>query len=81
MIKGRNWISDVAGTTISGPEVTKVAIAPNFDYNNKDSLSINGWELGQMTGGQSIPVYFQFRPWVNVPSGSFHQDVTIDLLC
>ena len=81
MIKGGNWIGDAApNPTISGPEVTRVAIAP-VDFNNKKSLSLVGWELGQIAGGQSIPVYFQFLTWVNAPSGSFHQDVTIDLLC
>ena len=81
MIKGGNWIGDSApNPTISGPEVTRVAIAP-VDFNNKKSLSLAGWELGQIAGGQSIPVYFQFLTWVNAPSGSFHQDVTIDLLC
>ena len=81
MIKGGNWVSDAApNPTISGPEVTRVAIAP-VDFNNKKSLSLAGWELGQLAGGQSIPVYFQFLTWVNAPSGSFHQDVTIDLLC
>ena len=81
MIKGGNWVSDAApNPTISGPEVTRVAIAP-VDFNNKKSLSLAGWELGQLSGGQSIPVYFQFLTWVNAPSGSFHQDVTIDLLC
>jgi hypothetical protein len=80
-IKGGNWVGDAApNPTISGPEVTRVAIAP-VDFNNKKSLSLAGWELGQMSGGQSIPVYFQFLAWVNAPSGSFHQDVTIDLLC
>jgi hypothetical protein len=80
-IKGGNWVSDAApNPTISGPEVTRVAIAP-VDFNNKKSLSLAGWELGQMTGGQTIPVYFQFLAWANAPSGSFHQDVTIDLLC
>jgi hypothetical protein len=81
MIKGGNWVSDAApNPTISGPEVTRAAIAP-VDFNNKKSLSAAGWELGQMSGGQAIPVYFQFLAWVNAPSGSFHQDVTIDLLC
>jgi len=79
-IKGGSWINDATGATISGPEVTRAAIAP-VDFNNKKSLSTTGWELGQMSGGQSIPVYFQFLAWVNAPSGSFHQDVTIDLLC
>jgi hypothetical protein len=87
MIKGGNWVSDsapagatAASSTISGPEVTRASIAP-VDFNSKKSLSLTGWELGQLTGGQSIPVYFQFLTWANAPSGSFHQDVTIDLLC
>ncbi len=87
MIKGGNWVSDsaaagatAAASTISGPEVTRASIAP-VDFNSKKPLSLAGWELGQLTGGQSIPVYFQFLTWANAPSGSFHQDVTIDLLC
>lgn len=91
IIKGGNWVSDsavadapagtaAAGNTISGPEVTRAAIA-QVDFNNKKPLSLNGWELGQLTGGQSIPVYFQLLTWINAPSGSFHQDVTVDLLC
>ena len=81
MIKGGDWVSDAApNPTISGPEVTRVAIAP-VDFNNKKSLSLAGWELGQIAGGQSVPVYFQFLTWANAPNGSFHQDVTIDLLC
>lgn len=79
-IKGGNWINDATGATISGPEVTHAAIAP-VDFNNKKALSLGGWDLGQMSGGQTLPVYFQFLAWVNAPSGSFHQDVTIDLLC
>lgn len=80
-IKGGNWVSDAApNPTISGPEVTRAAIAP-VDFNNKKPLSIAGWELGQLSGGQTVPVYFQFLAWVNAPSGSFHQDITIDLLC
>lgn len=81
MIKGGNWVSDaVTSPTISGPEVTRVSIAP-VDFNNKKPLSLAGWELGQMSGGQSIPVYFQFLTPSGSPSGSYHQDVTIDLLC
>ena len=82
MIKAGDWISDAAGNpSISGPEVTKVGLAPNTDWSSKKSLSSNGWELGQLSGGQSIPVYFQFKAFVNSPSVSLHQDVTIDLLC
>jgi hypothetical protein len=89
MIKAGDWIFDaepgtdpeMANPSISGPEVTHVAIAPNLNWGTKNALSLAGWELGQLTGGQSLPVYFQFKTWVNAPSGSFHQDVTIDLLC
>lgn len=82
MVKGGNWVSDAAGNpTISGPEITHVAIAPNLDWGNKKALSSNGWELGQISGGQSIPVYFQFKVPLSGVSGSLHQDVTIDLLC
>jgi len=104
MIKGGNWISDAApNPTISGPEITRVGGQPATGdysyYSAKFPLSGNGlqlsqwkgWELMQISGGQSIPVYFQFRPWTllpgllgthySFPSGSFHQEVTIDLLC
>lgn len=70
-----------------GPESTHVAIAPNLDYDNKKALSSGGWELGQISGGQSIPVYFQMKPGgaidasLNSFTGSLYQEVTIDLLC
>ena len=86
MVKGGNWISDAApNPTISGPEITRVALAP-IDFNSKESLSLAGSELSNLPSGSSIPIYFQFRAWVNglsgsFPSGSFHQEVTIDLLC
>jgi hypothetical protein len=86
MIKGSEWISDepVAGANvrIAGPEATKVSLL-HGNYAEKSSLSDNGLELGQMTGGQSLLLNFQFK-LDNAPSGpvgAFHQDVTIDLLC
>jgi hypothetical protein len=85
MIKGGDWIidaeADPALAFISGPEITHVTIAPNLDWSNKKPLSSAGWELGQIFGGQSIPVYFQLKVPIGTLSGSFHQDVTIDLLC
>jgi hypothetical protein len=88
MIKAGDWISDAAGNPIIFPTmITHVAIAPNLDYDDKKALSSNGWELGQISGGQSIPVYFQMKPGgafdasLNSFTGSLHQDVTIDLLC
>jgi hypothetical protein len=88
MIKGGDWVSDAAGNPTIFPSMnTHVAIAPNLDYYDKKALSSNGWELGGMSGGQSIPVYFQMKPGgatvasLNSFTGSLHQDVTIDLLC
>ena len=87
MVRGGNWISDNApNSTISGPEITRVALAPT-DFNYKEDLSLAGSELANIVEGQeAIPVYFQFRAWINglsgsFPSGSFHQEVSIDLLC
>ena len=81
MIKGGNWIGDAApNPTISGPEVTRVFITPSI----KNPLSIAGTELaqlGQIESGQSKSVYFQFMTPVSAPSGSYHQEVTIDLIC
>jgi hypothetical protein len=85
MIKGDDWIGEPGPPpTPAGPnfgaEATHVAIAPNLDWGTKNALSRNGWELGQLTGGQSLPVYFQFKVPVGIV-GAYHQDVTIDLLC
>ena len=81
MIKGGNWIGDAApNPTISGPEVTRVWINPVI----KNPLSLAGSEFGQyglIESGQSLPVYFQFMTPVSGVSGSFHQEVTIDLIC
>jgi hypothetical protein len=88
MIKGDNWRSDPGLTAVLNPWVqipnwTHVSIAP-IDFNNKKPLLSAGMELGQISGGQSIPIYFQFLAWEVTPTsnmGSFHQDVTIDLIC
>jgi hypothetical protein len=86
MIKGGDWLSDelVAGAhvRIAGPEVTKVSTSQS-NYAAKTSLSDQNLELAELTGGQSLPINFQFK-LENSPStsvGAFHQDVTIDLLC
>ena len=81
MVKGGNWISDSApNPTISGPEITRVALAP-VDFNYKESLSLAGWELSRFT----MDLQYQFISSLGHgsmrPSGSFHQEVTIDLLC
>jgi hypothetical protein len=103
MIKGDEWwglqsipqnpnlpagqVVTVWPTVISGPEHTKVAMSPNVNYNDKKPLSKDGSELGQISGGQSVPIYFQFKSWtqdsydISIYSPSFHQEVSIDLLC
>lgn len=74
-------------TVVSGPEHTRVATSSNVNYNDKKSLSKDGFELGQISGGQSVPIYFQVKSWTQDSNDftefrpSFHQDVTIDLLC
>lgn len=70
----------------SGPGDTHVATTANLDYNNKKPLSGSGLKLGQISGGQSIPVYFQLKVptvWLDYLSISraFYQEVSIDLLC
>ena len=73
MIKGSNWISDAApNPTISGPEDTFVggwALKSNYNH-----------EFGKIVDGQSLPLYFQIKEPV-WPPGSYHQEVTIDLVC
>ena len=63
MIKGGDWVSDAAGNPTIFPSMnTHVAIAPNLDWGTKKPLSSAGWELGGISGGQSLPVYFQMKP-------------------
>jgi hypothetical protein len=86
MIKGTDWVSDdlYQGTSIQiqGPEATHVSL-DGLTYDNKKHLTSNGAELGDITGGQTKTVYFQLKLDHNPPAAvsSFHQDVTIDLLC
>jgi hypothetical protein len=84
MIKGGDWISDeLVGDqkqVISGPEVTRFSISPS-NYDSKAPVSKDARELSQIFGGESSQVFLQFKAWNNPPIGSFHQDVTIDLLC
>ena len=65
------------------PEMTHVANASNLSYNNKKPLSDSGLVLDRISGGQSLTAYFQLwvPPDVIGGSGSFHQEVTIDLIC
>ena len=88
MIKGGDWISDAApNPTISGPEITHVSGHPTGSlftgYEMKKSLTSPGIEFGQISGGQSLPVYFQImaKGPIGTLSGSFHQEVSIDLIC
>ena len=82
MIKGGNWISDAVGNpTISGPEYTHYWLTSGRPYDATTSLSSNGSELGWIHSGGTLTAFFQFRPMPNVPSGSFHQEVTLDSIC
>jgi hypothetical protein len=84
MIKAGDWIADelVGGQNqvISGPDVTHFSISPG-NYNDKFPMSKEAKEFSQISGGESSQVFLQFKAWNNPPIGSFHQDVTIDLLC
>ena len=82
MIKGGNWISDETGTTISGPEYTHYEISSGYGYDGMHKhLSSNGSMLGWISSGGSLTAFFQFRPMPNSPSGSLHQEVTLDTIC
>jgi hypothetical protein len=78
MVKGGDWISDATGATTFGSGNTRVTFPPNFVY----ALSTSGVYYGEgISVGQSIPIYFRFSPGIIPHYGSFHQDVTIDLIC
>ena len=63
MVSGGDWKSDAAGNPTIFPSMnTHVATSANLDYDNKKSLSNQRSQLGGMSGGQSIPVYFQMKP-------------------
>lgn len=86
MIKGGNWYSvGPLPSFMSGPQVTRVAIDANLNYYQKKSLSGGGLELGQIVGGQSIPVYFQLEApapkLVGKNSESLFQNVLLELIC
>jgi hypothetical protein len=94
MVKGGDWYifdldpeANIRYTSVFGPEGTHVATTANLDYNNKKPLSDSGLKLGQIDGGQSIPVYFQLRVptvWFDnyfTPPMGVQQEVSIDLLC
>jgi hypothetical protein len=84
MIRGGDWVADelVGGQNqvISGPEVTRFSSSVG-NYNGKSPVSKDAKEFSQISGGESSQVFLQFKAWDNPPIGSFHQDVTIDVLC
>ena len=82
MVKGGDWISDVAGNTpMSGPEITHVSTAPNLFWAQKPELRSYPFVLTNIPAGTGIVVWFQVKVPANAVSGSFHQEVTIDLVC
>jgi hypothetical protein len=84
IIKGGDWVSDAApNPTISGPERTFFSMS-SIVLGAERRIALddnNGFTLGPIYGGQQIPLYFTFRGFVNGPIGSFHQEVTIDIVC
>lgn len=82
MIKGGNWVSDAEGNpTISGPEYTHYSLGNGRGWDGSKILSSNESELGWISSGGTLTAFFHFRPMPNVPSGSFHQEVTLDSIC
>lgn len=93
LVKGGNWVSDAAGNPIvSGPDITRVSIPSYWDlndtttnpyvYDNKISLQSNGIKLATISPEKDIQLLFQIKlvPLM-LEGGSFHQEVSIDLLC
>jgi hypothetical protein len=95
-VKGAGWFVQYLSPAHSGPDPgvlytttflssepgdTHVSTTANLDYNNKKPLSGSGLKLGQISGGQSIPVYFQLRVPTTWPITFVQQEVSIDLLC
>jgi len=82
MIKGGNWISDATGATISGPEYTHFDLSNGRGYDAMhEHLSSDGARLGWMSSFGSLTFFLQFKPIPNSPSGSFHQEITLDAIC
>jgi hypothetical protein len=80
MISAGDWIGDAS--LMSGPEITHVALTKNIPWDNKLTLKSNAFELGELAARQSAQILFQLKvPRAFSDSGSFHQDVTIDLIC
>ena len=94
MIKGDDFLWFKPGSTetccprIFPSTITHVGITPNVDYNIKKPIGLSGLEVGQISSGQSIPVYFQIKAVSGAAynsltgfAGEHWQSVTIDLLC
>jgi hypothetical protein len=95
IIKGGDWIGDSApNPIISGPEMTHVALPPNnpnepdlpigigiATWEQKVALKSSGLELGYILPGADLSIIFQIKIPTSGISGSFHQEITIDLVC
>jgi hypothetical protein len=97
MVKGSNWVGGPLGiATISGPESTHVANAPNVEWQNKLKLQSNEITLGQLESGQTGHSFWQLQLPATLPLSAaaylapagqvvkgydFQQQVTLDLIC
>ncbi len=85
MINDANWVPDAGVKTTDDPYMafpthTHVTSYPNEEYWQQRSLTPIPQELGRISGGQSLSIYFQYYTYPG-KIGSYHQFVTIDLVC
>jgi uncharacterized lipoprotein YmbA len=66
---------------MSGREITRVSKSQTFLYSQKLQLTSDAFVLTNIPAKTGIQLFFQLKVTASAFSGSFHQDVTIDLVC
>ena len=79
LVKGGDWISDVTGKPVAGPEITDVRRSQSGD---KVPLKTYPFEFGsQVPAGGLAVLWYHVKVPVSGFSGSLHQELSIDLKC
>lgn len=76
--KGGDWIDDVTGKPVISTQSTMIALRDITPFVILDS---DEFSVGELHGGERVEILFKFKGANNDITGSFHQEVTLDLDC
>jgi hypothetical protein len=78
MVKGGDWISNVTGSPVSGPEITYVSMAGNTPFYALKSNEFQIGELGWFGPQARTTILYALKVPPSGFSGSLHQELSIN---